>query len=71
MPADGAGQVVEVGEQVTLFKVGDRVVPFTTPGFHAGESASQRLIDGILGFGQDGMARGELPVSSSRRASFA
>ena len=53
--SDGAGEVVEIGEAVTKFKVGDRVCPIFMQGWLDGEVSFQKArtalggdIDGVL-----------------------
>ncbi|HEY0526396.1 MAG TPA: NAD(P)-dependent alcohol dehydrogenase, partial [Stellaceae bacterium] len=50
--SDCAGEVVEAGEDVSRFKIGDRVVPIYTQGWHAGtptrELRTQRTLGGPL-----------------------
>ncbi len=53
--SDGAGEVVEIGEKVTKFKVGDRVMPTFMQGWHDGEISSGKAkttlggdLDGVL-----------------------
>jgi NADPH:quinone reductase-like Zn-dependent oxidoreductase len=40
--ADGAGEIVEVGSDVDLFKVGDRVTAMPMPGHNAVSPPSKR-----------------------------
>ncbi|KAH8083478.1 alcohol dehydrogenase [Filobasidium floriforme] len=54
--SDGAGEIVEVGSDVDLFKVGDRVTAMPMPGHNAGEYPEPRLYTKALGSGTDGMA---------------
>ena len=50
--SDSCGEVVAIGEEVTRFKIGDRVVPIYTQGWHAGmptmELRTQRTLGGPL-----------------------
>jgi NADPH:quinone reductase-like Zn-dependent oxidoreductase len=50
--SDGCGEVVEVGEEVTRFKAGDRVMPHYTQGWHDGnptlEMRTKRTLGGPL-----------------------
>ena len=62
--ADGAGEVIEVGENVTEFKVGDSVVSTFFPTWINGEP----LVEGfstVPGDGVDGYAREHITSSSS------
>ncbi len=54
--SDGAGEVVEIGESVTKFKVGDRVMPIFMQGWHDGavDAAKART---ALGGDLDGCLR--------------
>lgn len=62
--ADGAGEVIEVGENITEFKVGDSVVSTFFPTWINGEP----LVEGfstVPGDGVDGYAREHITSSSS------
>ncbi len=62
--ADGAGEVIEIGENVTEFKVGDNVVSTFFPTWINGEP----LVDGfssVPGDGIDGYAREHVTSSSN------
>jgi NADPH:quinone reductase-like Zn-dependent oxidoreductase len=54
--SDGAGEVVEVGEAVTRWKVGDRVAPIFMQSWIAGE-VSPEIGKSALGGGIDGVLR--------------
>jgi len=53
--SDGAGDVVAVGEGVTKFKVGDKVLSTFFPNWDAGEPNAARMV-GVPGDGADGFA---------------
>lgn len=53
--SDGAGEVVEVGSDVTLFKAGDKVVSLFFPNWDSGEPDLGKLI-GVPGDHVDGFA---------------
>ena len=53
--SDGAGDVVAVGEGVTKFKVGDKVLSTFFPNWDAGEPNGVRMV-GVPGDGADGFA---------------
>lgn len=54
--SDGAGEVVEVGSEVTKFKLGNRVAPNFFSGWHAGP-ISKEYVQTDLGAGVDGVLR--------------
>jgi NADPH:quinone reductase-like Zn-dependent oxidoreductase len=47
--SDGAGEVVETGDDVTRFKLGDRVVPIYTQGWHDGKPTPELRTKRTLG----------------------
>jgi alcohol dehydrogenase len=55
MLSDGAGEIVEVGEAVREFKVGDRVVTCFCQDWEGGRPTAQRLQSGLGGL-RDGVA---------------
>ncbi|MDF2494850.1 NAD(P)-dependent alcohol dehydrogenase [Sphingomonas sp.] len=67
--SDGAGEVVEVGEGVTEFAVGDKVVSTFFPHWMDGEPALEVMLD-VPGDGADGFAREFVtaPTTSFTRA---
>ena len=67
--SDGAGEVIEVGEGVTEFAVGDKVVSTFFPHWMDGEPALEFMLD-VPGDGADGFAREYVtaPATSFTRA---
>ena len=51
--SDGAGEVIEIGSEVTEFKIGDKVMALFFPGWTEGEP-SLRKIAGVSGETIDG-----------------
>src|SRR5581483_8356330 len=47
--SDASGEVVEVGEEVTRFKVGDRAMPVYTQGWHDGKPTAEQRTKRTLG----------------------
>ena len=62
--SDGAGEVTAVGEGVTAWTVGDRVLSVFFPNWPAGEPALPRLL-GVPGDQADGFAAEEVAVAAS------
>ena len=52
--SDGAGEVIEVGSEVSHWKLGDRVMASFFPNWHDGPATSPKL-QGALGQGSTGM----------------
>jgi NADPH:quinone reductase-like Zn-dependent oxidoreductase len=52
--SDGAGKVVAVGDEVTRWRVGDRVMPIFMPNWITGPPQAQRIV-GALGGPADGL----------------
>lgn len=55
--SDGGGEVVEVGANVTLWKVGDRVCPIFSQGWLDGERSAQKDRTSLGGGDRDGVLR--------------
>ncbi len=55
--SDGAGEVVEVGENVTKWKIGDRVCPIFTQGWSEGEPSAAKNKTTLGGGDNDGVLR--------------
>jgi NADPH:quinone reductase-like Zn-dependent oxidoreductase len=60
--SDASGEVVAVGESVTRFKVGDRVVPIYTQGWHARMPTRELRTQRTLGGPLDGVLREYIAV---------
>ncbi|HVY07490.1 MAG TPA: NAD(P)-dependent alcohol dehydrogenase, partial [Burkholderiales bacterium] len=68
--SDCCGEVVEVGEEVTRFKVGDRVTPLYTQGWHDGYPTPEQRTKRTLGAPLTGVLQ-EFVVVPAEEAVFA
>jgi NADPH:quinone reductase-like Zn-dependent oxidoreductase len=62
--SDGAGEIVAVGDEVTRWRMGDRVMPIFMPNWIAGPPHAQRIA-GALGGPADGVLAEYVVVSES------
>lgn len=60
--SDACGEIVEVGEEVTRFKVGERVTPIYTQGWHDGYPTPEQRTKRTLGAPLSGVLQGYVVV---------